>query len=73
MIIKLDIRNLENVGQLDDKKLEHITGILEALVTTGALTGMKSGKTVIHFDAEGTFQGIELDYWPWKRRTKERA
>ena len=42
--------------------------ILLALISCGGLSGVKNGKTIIHFDNEGVFQGIELDYWPWRRR-----
>jgi hypothetical protein len=44
--------------------------IFVALIASGGLSGVKGGKTIIHFDAEGIFQGIELDYWPWRRRKK---
>lgn len=52
----------------DASKVEQAKQVFNALVSTGALTGVKGGKAVIHFDAEGTFQGIELDYWPWRKR-----
>ena len=42
--------------------------IFKALVKSGGLSGVKGGKTILHFDNEGLFQGIELDYWPWRRR-----
>ncbi len=42
--------------------------ILIALISCGGLSGVKGGKTIIHFDSFGVFQGIELDYWPWRRR-----
>lgn len=42
--------------------------IFTALLRSGGLTGVRGGKTIIHFDADGVFQGIELDYWPWRRR-----
>lgn len=66
--LEVTIRNLENVGELDQPKLVKIREIMEALVASGGLTGVKGGKTIIHFDADGVFQGIELDYWPWRRR-----
>ena len=53
-----------NTKEEIDKYLE----IFRALLQSGGLSGVKGGKTIIHFDAEGTFQGIELDYWPWRRR-----
>lgn len=65
MRLELSIRNTENVGTPD---LQRYTEIFEALITSGGLTGVKGGKTIIHFDAEGTFQGIQLDYMPWRRK-----
>lgn len=42
--------------------------ILTVLLQKGALDGVRNGQTILHFDAQGTFQGVELSYWPWKRR-----
>ena len=42
--------------------------ILEALIKSGGLTGVKGGQTIIHFDAIGNFMGVQLSYWPWRRR-----
>jgi len=42
--------------------------VMEALIRTGGLSGMKNGSTNIHFDSEGNFMGIRFDYWPWRRR-----
>ena len=64
MQLIIDIRG-ENAHAED---AERIGEIVSALVNSGGLTGVKGGKTIIHFDAEGTFQGIELDYWPYRRR-----
>lgn len=47
---------------------ERFHQIIGALLKCGGLTGVKSGKTIIHFDSYGAFQGVELDYWPFKRR-----
>lgn len=66
--ITLNIINDENVGILSHEQIAKVQEIFTALVTSGGLTGVKSGRTIVHFDAEGTFQGVELDYWPWKRR-----
>lgn len=44
--------------------------IFMALLTTGALSGVRGGKAILHFDADGVFQGVELDYFPWRRRKK---
>lgn len=44
--------------------------ILVALVSSGGLFGVRGGQTIIHFDAAADFQGIQLSYWPWRRRKK---
>jgi len=62
MKIKLEIEGV------DPKEVERYQEILYALVKCGGLTGVKGGQTILHFDHEGTFQGIELDYWPFRRR-----
>lgn len=66
MKITLDIKNSENIGALDQQKLEEI---VTALLTSGGLTGVKGGKTILHFDSDGNFQKIQLDYYPWQRRS----
>jgi len=71
MKLELTIKNTENIGEIDKDKLSKIQEIIEALITSGGLTGVKGGKTLIHFDGDGLFQGIELDYWPFRRRKKE--
>lgn len=50
------------------EELEKYYEIVEALIRTGGLTGMKNGATIINFDMDGNFVGIRFDYWPWKRR-----
>lgn len=52
--------NLKNVEQAEE--------VFKALVKTGALTGVKGGKAIIHYDGEGNFQAIQLDYMPFRRR-----
>lgn len=61
--IELDIN-------FDAEYEEKYKEIFTALVMSGGLTGVKGGKTIIHFDADGVFQGIALDYWPWRKRKK---
>ena len=72
MKIEINIKNTENLGEVTQDKINKIQEIFEALVTSGGLTGVKGGKTVLHFGAEGEFMGIELDYWPWRRRKEVR-
>ena len=69
--ITLTIFNSENVGILEDKDVLKIQQIMSALVTSGGLKGVRGGKTIIHFDAQGDFQGIQLDYWPWRKRAEK--
>lgn len=52
------------------EQIRRYTEILTILLTKGALDGVRGGSTIIHFDGEGVFQGIELDYWPWRRRRR---
>lgn len=66
--LKIKVSNLENIGILDNNQIADIEEIISALITSGGLTGVRGGKTIIHFDAQGLFQGVELDYWPWRRR-----
>lgn len=70
MILEITLKNTENVGNLTSTQKLAIQEIVEALVTSGGLTGVRGGKTIIHFDADANFQGIELAYWPWRKRKK---
>ncbi len=68
MELKLTIRNTENVLDLSQSDTLKIQNIVEALITTGSLTGVKGGQTIIHFDALGEFQKIQTSYFPWVKR-----
>lgn len=68
MKLEIDIHNTENLGEITTQKLDKFREIFSALITSGALTGVKAGQAVIHFDGEGNFMGVQLSYWPWKRR-----
>lgn len=72
MEIKLTIKNTENLENMTTRDLEEMKQILEALVSTGGLTGVKGGQTIIHFDAFGVFQKIELKYFPWVRKAERK-
>ena len=50
------------------EQMEKYTEILTVLISKGALDGVKGGKTILHFDGEGNFMGVELSYMPWRRR-----
>lgn len=42
--------------------------IFLALLKCGGLLGVKGGSTNIHFDGEGRFRHIQLDYVPFRKR-----
>jgi hypothetical protein len=63
------ILNIQVEGA-DEETLLKYNEIFTALMKVGGLTGVKNGKTIIHFDHTGTFMGVQLDYWPWRRRKK---
>lgn len=50
------------------EEVERFTEIFYALLKSGGLSGVRGGKTILHFDAEANFMGIQLDYFPWRRR-----
>ncbi len=62
--------NTENTGTLSPEQLKGIEEMVSALISSGGVTGVKQGRTILHFDSEGTFQGVELQYWPWRKRKK---
>ena len=62
MKIKIDIE-----GATSEQMIKY-TEIFTVLIAKGALDGVRGGKTILHFDGEGIFQGVELDYWPWRKR-----
>lgn len=66
--ITLKIPPNENIGVLTEEQKNKIQEIFLALISSGGLSGIKGGKTVIHFDGEGNFMGISFDYMVWKRR-----
>lgn len=70
MQFNLTVKNTENLNltQFDKIRFEEI---FTALIQSGGLTGVKGGKTVIHFDQDGTFQKIQLDYYPWQKRNQK--
>ena len=71
MEIKLNIKNTENLVNMDANDIGEMKEILEALISSGGLTGVKGGQTIIHFDADGVFQKVELKYFPWVRKSKK--
>jgi len=72
MKIELDIKNIENIESIEQADVLQMQQIVEALITTGGLTGVRGGQTIIHFDAQGIFQKVELKYFPWVRRSVDK-
>lgn len=68
MELKLTLTNLENCGPIDDSQIKKFEQIFTTLIQTGGLSGVKSGKTILHFDKFGLFRGVQLDYWPYENR-----
>ena len=68
--LTIKITNRDNVGTVTHEQAKVIQEIITALIQSGGLTGVKGGKTIIHFNGDGVFQGVELDYWPWRRRSQ---
>lgn len=73
MKLELNIANTENLTSLSQSDRIQMEVIVNALVSSGALTGVKGGKAIIHFDADGVFQKVQLDYFPWVRRSVDRS
>lgn len=68
MKLELYIKNTENIGDVSKEQIVRIEEIVTALVSSGGLSGVKGGQTIIHFDHEGEFRKIELKYFPFVRR-----
>lgn len=60
---------IETKEEFSKAELDKMNEIIHALFSTGGLTGMKNGSTSIHFDKNGDFQAIRLDYTPWRKFT----
>lgn len=54
---------LEVENEYDAVKFEKI---FRVLIEKGALSGVRGGKTIIHFDEVGNFRGVSFDYMVWK-------
>jgi len=68
--MKIETIKLDVTGATPEE-LARYKEVLFALMYSGGLTGVKGGKTIIHFDGKGDFMGIELDYWPYRKRSNE--
>ena len=63
MIGEIDLK-IENISEKDTLKYQEI---LTVLISSGSLS-LKNGKAILHFDNTGTFMGVQLDYWAYKRK-----
>lgn len=59
--------NLEVAGA-SKEQIEKYTQIFTVLIEKGALDGVRGGQAIIHFDADTNFMGVQLSYWPWKKK-----
>ena len=50
------------------EQIKNYIEIFTILISKGALDGVRGGKTILHFDNDGGFMGVQLDYRPWWRR-----
>lgn len=60
--------NIEGVTKEETLRYQEIIAIL---ISSGALR-LKNGSSVLHFDSEGVFQGVQLDYWAFRRRKESK-
>lgn len=63
MFIKIEL-----LEDLDDTEYAKLEEILTVLVHKGALMGVKGGQTIIHFDNDSNFMGVQVDHRPWWRK-----
>jgi hypothetical protein len=54
--------------ELEPKDIIKVQRIFTALIKSGGLFGVRSGKTIIHFDQNAEFRKIQFDYYPWIER-----
>ena len=60
------IIEIETEENFTPTEVEKINNIFHALIRTGGLLGMKNGNTGIHFDKNGEFQAVSLNYTAWR-------
>ncbi len=62
--MKIDLQ----VPGATQEQIVKYTEIFKLLIEKGALDGVRAGSTIIHFDSNCVFQGIEFSYFPWRRQ-----
>lgn len=50
------------------EQIEKYRQIFTVLIEKGALDGVKGGQAIIHFGPNAEFMGVQLSYWPWKKK-----
>lgn len=68
--IQFTILNDESVVSITPDEVLQIQEIIKQLVCKGGLTRLRGGCASIHFDDQGLFQKIQLNYYPWKRKSE---
>ena len=66
MRIQVDIPDVN-----DDDKIKKYQEIIVSLIGSGAFD-LKNGKAIIHFDWNSIYQGVQLEYWAYKRKSNPR-
>lgn len=56
------------VEDATEEQIQKYEEIFAVLLEKGALDGIRGGSAILHFDSNCTFQGVELNYWPWRRK-----
>lgn len=51
---------------LTSEELKRYQEVIIALTASGGMD-LRNGKVMLHFDSSGTFQGVQLDYWAFRR------
>lgn len=62
--MKIDLQ----VAGASTAQIEKYKQIFAVLIEKGALDGVRGGQAIIHFDANTDFMGVQLSYWPWKKK-----
>lgn len=63
-IIKLEVEGAS------EEQIEKYAEIFNVLLMKGALDGMRNGGATIHFGPQCEFVGVEMKYWPWRKRER---
>ncbi len=73
MKLTIDISNTENIPEITEERAVRYSEIFAALITSGSLDGVKNGQSILHFDHDANFVGLELKYFPWRKKKPEKT